>query len=1113
VPPLPLHGNLHLTTTVRPSLFRVTNTILKVRAFLLFFLCAAAATSQTTQGLISGQLLDSVTGRPIGAANVIFASATTTLAGGASSDASGYYYLPLLSPGIYQIRVTAPAYQSQEVQELELTVAARIELDFRLRPLSDVWEAGEYKSVFLPGQKTIVTFYGPDVDPSKSGSFEAQKGRREPLESTVSEVIDSGEIDNLPLEGRDVYSLLVTQPGVTSDSATGRGLGLSVNGQRPSSSNYLLDGLENNNYLITGPLAIVAPEAIQEYRVSTNNFSAEYGRTSGFLANAITRTGGEQFHGVAYSYLENEVLNANAFQQNLIGAPRTIDKQDQPGFFVGGPVLKNRLFFSSSYEYFRSRGDGSPFPFDLPTPFFLSATGPNSLARQLLTEYPSPVTNTAITTFTQVEKLAPPVAVNRTLAIERLDYNTPNGKERLMARVLINRLKEPDFIWSPYKDFISALHENTVAAGGSYIHAFRPNLTNEARLGYSTDGLGWNRQHPEIPTLTTTDSYFVNGITYSGVTLPGSAAFYSYKNVNDSWEVVDNLIWTHGRHLVTVGGGLLWRSSNGYLTAGQDAGYLFPTVLQFALGDPSFVTAAIDRTALPNLQQPDSNRTYKYGQDFLFAEDTYKLTQRLTVNYGVRYEFYGGPENTGSTKDALVRLGSGSTLAQQLIGASLAPPSGSGDQQIFRSSNDFEERVGAAYDLFGTGRTMLRGGFGTFYDRPFDNLWENVRDNNLILPELKLPPGTTNFLAPVSKVLQTFQSQTLASTFPALTLVDPNLRNGRVKSYFVGVQQRITDNLTLEVNALGAYGRSLITTDVINRSFSTPTGRYNNNLPDIAYRANQGFSDYNALTAVLRYRLPRGMLQASYTWSHSIDNQSDPLIGDFFNLTFTSIQTGTTSEQRSTFSEQFNPNADRGNSDFDQRQNLVLFSYWNLPAPFAHSKVGVPLRDWTIAGLAAFRSGLPYTVGGPTSTTNCEGLILNNRANLLNPSQAVFANPTAVPGGEQLLNPAAFGAAAPCTLGNSGRNAFIGPGFYSFDLSLARAFHLHWLGESGQLGIRADAYNVLNHANLGNPDAQLNDPTFGVATYGRQGFPSGFPAVSPLNETPREIQLSVRLRF
>jgi hypothetical protein len=1057
--------------------------------------------------------VDSVTGRPIASANVLFSSATTTLAGGASSDASGYYYLPLLSPGIYAIRVMAPSYQSQEVQELELTVAARIELDFRLRPLSDVWESGEYKSVFLPGQKTIVTFYGPDVDPSKSGSFEAQKGRREPLESTVSEVIDSDEIENLPLEGRDVYSLLVTQPGVTSDSATGRGLGISVNGQRPSSSNYLLDGLENNNYLITGPLVTVAPEAIQEYRISTNNFSAEYGRTSGFLANAITRTGGEEFHGVAYFYLENEALNANAFQQNLIGAPRSIDKQDQPGFFVGGPVLKHSLFFSSAYEYFRSRGNGTPYPFDLPTPNLLTFTGPSSLARQLLAEYPSPVTSTATTALTQVEMLAPPVAVNRTLAIERLDYNTPDGKDRLMARVLINRLTEPDFIWSPYKGFTSALRENTVAAGGSYIHAFQPNLTNEARLSYSTDDLGWNRPHPEIPTLTTSDSYDVNGVAYSGVTLPGSSAFYAYKNVNNTWEVLDNLIWTRGQHLVTVGGGLLWRGSDGYLTAGQEGQYLFPNVLTFALGEPSFLEAAIDRTTLPAIQQPDPNRTYNYGQDFLFAQDTYKLTRRLTVNYGVRYEFYGGPENTGPAKDSLVQLGTGGTLAQQLVGASLAQPTGSGNQQLFKSSNDFEIRSGAAYDLFGNGRTLLRGGFGTFYDRPFDNLWENARSNNLILPVLQLPQGPTNFLAPVSSVLQSFQGQTLASTFPDLTLVDPNLRNGRVKSYFAGVQQRITDNLTLEVNGLGSYGRALITTDVINRAFSTLAGRYNNNLPDIAYRANQGFSDYNALTAVVRYRIPRGMVQGSYTWSHSIDNQSDPLIGDFFNLTFTSIQTGTSSEQRSTFSGQFNPNSDRGNSDFDQRQNLVIFSYWNLPAPFAQSKAGLLLRNWTIAELAAFRSGLPYTVYGTSTAIPGDGLILDNRANVLSPSHAVFANPAQVTGGVQLLNAAEFTSAAPSTLGNSGRNAFFGPGFYSLDLSLARTFPLPWLGEAARFRIRADAYNVLNHANLGNPDAQLNDPTFGVATYGRQGYPSGFPAVAPLNETPREIQMSVKVEF
>src|SRR5262249_22687992 len=269
----------------------------------------------TTQGLIAGRLADSQSGAPVANAEIAWSSAASGATGVARSDASGNYCLPMLSPGVYRLRATAAGYQAREVQELELPVAARLELDFRLRSLNDVWEAGQYRSVFLPGSKTIVTFYGPDVDSSRSGTFEATQGRRGALESTVSQVIDPAQVRDLPLAGRDVYTMLVTQPGVTADTGTARGLGLAINGQRPSSSNFMLDGLENNNYLVTGSLTPIAPEAIEEYRVSTNNFSAEYGRTSGYLANAISRSGGNRFHGIGYFYLKNDVLNANGFQE------------------------------------------------------------------------------------------------------------------------------------------------------------------------------------------------------------------------------------------------------------------------------------------------------------------------------------------------------------------------------------------------------------------------------------------------------------------------------------------------------------------------------------------------------------------------------------------------------------------------------------------------------------------------------------------------------------------------------------------------------------------------------------------------------------------------------
>ena len=1054
-------------------------TVTKFAMVTLGGLLAFSLAAQTTQGVIAGRLVNSTSGRPIAGAAIEYSSTENPMSGRSSADASGYYSLPLLSPGTYRVRVTADGFQSQEVQQLALPVASRIELNFRLRPLSDVWEAGEYNSVFLPGSKTVVTFYGPDVDSSRTGNFEAQQGALAPLETSVSEVIDSAEINTIPLQGRDVYTLLVTQPGVTSDAATARGLGLSVNGQRPSASNFLLDGLENNNYLITGPLVTVAPEAIQEYRLTTNNFSAEYGRTSGVLANAITRSGSNRFHGIVYFYLINDFLNANGFQENLAGFARTPDKQIQPGFVASGPIRPNRLFFSTSYEYFRNRSQQDPQTFLFPATGFFNFAAAGNLSRSLLQQYAPPAL--AGNGITAQMSIAAPVEIDRTLAIQRFDLST--ARDRVMFRVMAALTAEPDFVWSPYKDFISPLHENTGSAAVADTHLFGANLTNEARAGFSDDDLHWNRAHSEIPTLDSLD----------GVTLPGSPAFYAYRNANRSLELLDNVMWSRGRHQITAGAGVLFRGSSGFLTAGENGEYFFNNVILFALDEPSFFRAAIDRNALPNLQVPDSNRSYRYRQYFAFIEDSFRLTARLSLNYGLRYELFGAPVNTGTVKDDLVRLGGGSNLAQQLASATLAPAS-----QIFGTDhNDWAIRAGASYDLTGRARTLLRVGFGIFYDRPFDNLWENVRNNNFILPLATLAATPTNFLAPVATELRSAFPGLPASTFPDLTLIDPALANGRVSSYFGGVEQRFSDRLTAQVNALGSYGRDLITTDIVNRDFSTAQGRYNTALPDIAYRAGQGFSDYNALAAVIRYRPAQGMVQATYTWSHSIDNQSDPLLGDFFNLDFTGLQAATASTGRAAFSEQFNPNVDHGSSDFDQRHNLVLFGYWDLPWR---------LRNWIVSALAAFRSGFPYTVIGSSDVLPGAGEILNNRPNLTGePAESI-----PVAGGVRLLNPAEFANAAASTLGNLGRNALIGPGFYNLDLSIQRSFSVR---ELGRLTVRASAFNLLNHANLNNPVTLLSSPDFGIAEYGRQGFSSGFPAVAPLNETPRQMQLSVRIEF
>ena len=1066
----------------------------------------ASLPGQTTQGLISGSIVDSVTGKPVAGASVTYTSATLAASGALRSDAGGYYFLPLLSAGTYSIRTTAGGYQSQELEELELPVAGRIQIDFRLRPLSDVWEAGQFRSVFLPGSKTIVTFYGPDVDTSRSGTFEGQQGTRSTLDTSVSYVIDPAQIADLPLQGRDVYTMLVSLPGVTADNGTARGIGVSVAGARPSSSNYLLDGVGNNNYLVTGPLSPVAPEAVQEYRISTNNYSAEYGQTAGFVANAVTKAGGNAFHGIAYDYIKNTVLNAADFADNLSGYGRLPDKEEQFGYQAGGPILKNRLFFSSALEQLISHSNQSPQTYSLPSTNFISAfnLSTSNLARQLLQEYPGPAIETQNVTANYT--VAQPVVVDRLIALERGDYTTNGGRDHLMARLAVQRLSEPDFIWSPYSAFTSGLKDDTTGIAGNWMHTWTPRVTSELKLNYSDDDLWWNRAHPEIPTLVSGD----------GTVLPGSPAFYAYKNRNQTLQGIYSMVWTRNKHIVTAGAGVLLRYNSGYLTAGQDGEYIFSSVVNFAFGDPEYFRASIERPALlatPGTPvQPDYDRSYYYPQMYFFAQDSFRLLPRLTLNYGIRYDNFGAPQNTGAAKDALVRLGTGADFNARLASATMVQPD-SGNEQIFGADNgDWAGRFGFSWDPFGKSRTVLRGGYGMFYDALFDNLWQNVRNNGIVLPLYTVSGGNTNYLAPIASVLPSYAGQSAASDFPGVTFIDPKLRNGYAQDFFLGVQQSIGENFTLEVNGTGALGRRLITTDIVNRQFTTTSGdgRPNESLPDVYWRSSQGNSDYTALGAIAKYRWRTLMFQATYTWSHAIDDQSDPLIGDFFDLDFTTINNASSTALRSSFAQQFNSNGDRGNSDFDQRQNLFLLGIWRSDAR--------PLltRGWQLSWMAAFRSGFPYTIQTITTQSPIfgSGEIVDQRADLINPAAAVLANPVAAPGGVYLLNPAAFAEPSSASVvGNTGRNAFTGPGLYNVDFSLARSFILPRLREGTRLTIRADAFNILNHANLNNPNSLLGSPTFGLATYGRQGTASGFPAVSPVNETARQIQVLIRVEF
>ena len=1074
---------------------------------------APALWGQTTQGTILGRVADAIDRRPV-AATLVCEDLKTSARFQAVTDPAGYYSFPSLPPAVYRLTVDAgAAYRSAQVYNLELPVAGFLEQNFALRRITDLWQARLPRSAQSRDGKTVLRFYGPDVDTSRWLTIEDSGLVRGKLEPSLSEVVDSSLLDSLPLAGRDVYALLVLQPGVTNDTSTLRGLGFSVNGQRPSSGSFLLDGVENNDYLITGPLAQLPPEAIQEYRISTNNFSAEYGSTSGYLANAVSRSGSNSYHGVGYFYAKNEALDANDIARKSNNQERLPLREEQPGFQLGGPLLRDRLFQSTSLEYLRQQSWADAQPYLLPSAAFVAGLSPGSAAADLFARFAPP--RVAGTGQTAVAMLRQPDLTERWSALERLDWQ-PSATQHLMGRLQVSRASQPDFVWSPYPQFTSGLNRNVTSLALAGTLALPSGITAELHASFAADSFGWRQANPQVPRLQIQDSPLL---------LPGSPGSYFFVNDGKTGQLSANLLRNWERHFVKVGGGLLWRrTSSTYTYPTAALTFTFPDLDHFASAQPSSVDFAAAREAYRNggLYQPDQpDRQYRYPQASSFAQDSFRLTPSLTLHFGVRYEYFGPPSSVGPEKDWLIGLGPGPLFANGLTGASLTQP-GAGAERLYASDrNNFAARTGFAWNLSPSGSTILRGAYGIYYDRPFDNLWLNLRFNNSVPASATLAGNTLDYLhEPLAQILNGVPISANTTLLP-LTLYQPGIRTPYVQSFFAALEQVLSENWSFELSYAGSLGRELLTTDKVNRTASIcfphqgDDCRYNHLTldDDIDYRANQGASTYHALIASTRFRAAGGQFQVSYTWSHSIDNQSEPLAGLSPNLEVTN-SSGAIQSRPAGFTAQFDSRSDRGNSDFDQRHNLVFYSFWDLPQPRRRTRVSFLERDWKLSLVGAVRSGTPYTIYAGFSPDP----ILYNRANLVDPA-ALSGATGPVDGGVRLLNPSAFGMPAPGKLGTAARNAFAGPGLFNMDLSLSRTFRLPKLGESGRLTLRADAYNAFNHANLNNPAGNNlfwfagSNSSFAVAQFGRQDQSSPFPAVSPLNETARQIQAMIRVTF
>jgi Carboxypeptidase regulatory-like domain len=1071
------------------------------RAFLQdgWLLCLAASLllgsmplkAQTPDVSVRGVVADTA-GRALPGAKVSATQSTTGFTQAAITDSGGEYYFSSLPRGVYTLNFAREGYQARSKQGVELAVGARHEENVVLTRI------GEATASDLIGNMLPVPALSLDT-----------------LSASVSVVVDEDKILDLPLASRNIYSLFLLQPGVTSQGAiVRRGLSFSVNGHPVSSSNYLLDGTDNNDTTVTGPVTMVSAEAIQEFRMVESSFSAENGHATAFVAQVATRSGGNSFHGSLFEFLSNDKLNANTFENNSNAIVRPAFRQNQFGGSVSGPLKRNRTFFTSVLEASRLRFRQTADLY-LPSSDFIAGLPRDSEAYRLLQEMPplasTPTADPAVG-FTRAET---PSQIDTWLATERIDHQFKNTKDRLTGRYVLSSTGQKLSSESP--GYPTLIPNDVFRAQNSMLgwtHSFNGGQVNDLRVGWNRENIQMPRPRSDVPILQVVSL----SPDAPQVVLPGSNRQSAMAENDSVVQVSDAFSMRRGRSALTAGIQYRKNISNGISLGIEnealgaegrfpDGIYLFLDLPSFANGQPVLFGVAVDRAALP-FRRPDLTRRYRSNDFAAFIQNDVRLSRLLSLNIGLRYEFFGVMHDLDPSQDVNFYFGSGATIEERLAnGALRSTANNPGDLKgrLYRPGYlNLAPSIGLAWDVSGAGKTVLRAGYSIAVDRVFDTV-RDLRSNQQQVLYCSLFSDfscTPNFAIPVDPALAALSSVPLLPG--EIVQLDENLKTPYAQNWYAGAQQSLTPSLLFEVGHVGSVGRKLISRDVINRS-SDSAQRLNPSYSDDTFISNGGNSNYLALQVSLRRRFSRGLqAQVSYTYSHAIDNQSDvfegprlgPAPNDFAVATFT---------------RQFDPRVDRGNADFDQRHNLVFNAVWEPPVPrFRFRWPNRLLGGWSTSVIGAYRSGFPLNVIGAESDP-ATGL-RNNRVDFLGGSARAGQ---AVPGGVQFLNPDAFGLAQG-RVGTLGRGSIAGPGFWNYDFALLRNISRRESGARVQL--RAEFYNLLNHANLSVPVTQYatNDgstnPAFGYAYYGLNRSYSRFGDLA-LENPSRRIQLAIRISF
>ncbi len=1026
---------------------------------------------------VTGEIRDP-SGAIVAAARVKARNTATGIERSTLTDSAGVFLLPSLQPGDYEIAVESSGFKRELRAGVRLQVDQQARIDFAL-------QLGNTTDTVNVSAAAAVT----DTETASTG-----------------EVIENRKVVELPLNGRQFYSLALLSPGAyqpAENSTVGYRGGFNVAGANETNNNFSVNGIDNNDTGINGPTFLPSIDSIQEFKLLTGIFPAEYGHSSGSQVIIVTKSGTNQIHGSAFEFVRNQAFDASNYFTPTGQQPAY--KRNQFGGTAGGPVRRNRTFFFYSYEGLRLRqqiaslgtvptpamltGDFSSLltvakPVSLKDPLtgavlqgnIIPASRLSSLGKQIAAFYPAPTTPTPAgqlpSTNYYFNGLRRETMNENSLKID----HTFSPADSFYANY--NRYNDPSFEpqntlcgSSTLPGFGCNAGLTTQLGALDETHVFTPAMVNEFRAGVNR--LVQPRVQQDVTaTFPGLPGAFLGSLanntgvprtTITGYSTLGGATNLPSERDDTTYQILDSLSWTKGKHAFKFGGD--WRkflSTNLQTASGRGA-------LSFTGSAPGPTSGYPLADLLLGLPTTSSRNPYgpwfyeRLGSESAFVMDDYKVLANLTLNIGLRYEYNG-----------VIREKYGHMSSFDLS----VPGGGIRLNALYHPDyKDFAPRFGLAWQPFHGNSTVVRGGYGIFYNQTttLNGIYTLATNAPFRNPQT----FTSTAASPIQLDVNPFPAALSANSNTAVG-INPYFPTAYAQQWSVGVQRQIAKDMLFEVDYRGSKGTDLPLLYDPNQPLpgAGNAGRPYPNFGNVTYYQDNGNSNFNSLQTKLDKRLSSGVsFLVSYTYGKSIDDGSGTASG--------SDASGGTPQN--SHNQQF---GERGRSDFDVRQRLVASPIWNVPLGTGSGFTDKIVGGWQLSGIFQIQSGRPFTA------TESGNISLTGQS-ADRPNAVAGCDPNSGPKTVlQWMNTACFALPVSGTFGNVGRNTLTGPGLVTLDLALARVFSIR---ERMRLQVRGEAFNLANHPNFQQPSGTQNSPSFGK--------------ISATLVDSREIQLAMKLIF